>query len=1857
MWIINLMRKSRVNIYYDMKQIKRALAGLLVLAMTIPQITFSQSSGETLYLNEFDGAAPAISYAYGEDSPWYDTTFGSISAQGGILSLSGITGTDTSVFFTIPGSGDVFPGEVSPLGLIVSARVRIVSDLPDVGLTLFTDNWQGDSAFTSVTNEWVTLEFNETIDFTDFGFELSSYDGSFSPSDTIEIDWVKVSSPALVPGVYFNAASDNDWSNVSNWWADAEFTVPANVLPGSESDVVISGLVSSDSSGAATVNSAVFTDGSELVDITLTAATTTFEGSAINRGTVEGNAIFTSAEAGTLTLGDGMYWGTVNGSVFGSDDAPITSFIFNASSVNVGTVPGNATFNAGAQNDGTVQGDAQVNYPFVLPLGGTVEGNVTYSGYTTYYYNNAASDGDWANLANWWLDSGHTTNPSDLPGNESDVYIQASVSSSGVGPVEVATATFSSGVTWGSGLSLTVSDGAVFNAALNSGSVTGSTTFSGSTARNNLAGSVTGNVTFDDGSRNYGSITGPVVFNGGSRHEFGALITGNAVFNDSLTQSGSTIAGEAVFNNSNNSATVGSSTFNGSSANLGGTVSGAVFNDSSYNQRTISGNAVFNDSSYNSGASIYVVVTGNATFNGNSYNSGTVQGNAEFNDSSSNVLPANPSLGLVAGDAVFRDSSSNTGTIQGNADVYFPVTMPLGGSVGGALTYYDYPEGVYFNNAAADGDWANIANWWADAGFTQQAGSVPGANADVFVSAPVTQNTGDPVSVNSIQFSSGAYNEIEVTVADGVVFTGGSYNNGTVNGAAIFEDGSYNSNTEGATVNGSAIFQGSAYNQGVITGDAIYASSTGGTLTVLSGGAWSGSVGGTVRGGDGNPITDFVFEDGSYNSSGVTVPGNATFSGSAYNSGTVSGNATFNGSAYNAGAVLGDATYSSASGGTLTISSGLSWTGSVGGTIRGGDSDPITDFVFEDGSYNSYGVTVPGNATFNGSAYNSGTTTGDAVFNDSSYNSGTVQGNAIFNGSSYNSNFFTVDGNATFNDSSHNSGTVMGDAVFNDSSYNEGLVEGDATYSWVTGTSITIESGNAWTRTVAGTLRNVNGDPVTLFIFEDGSYNDGVVSGDAVFNGTAYNNGIVTGDATYASTTGGVMTVTGSWNGNVLGTVRGGDNNPISDFVFEDGSYNFGTARGNATFNGNSYNRGTTTGDAIFNDTSYNYYGHVVMGDATFNDDSFNRGAILGDATYSSASGGVITINSGISWMGSVAGTIRGGDGNPITDFVFEDGSYNAGTVSGDATFNDGSYSQEGAVVTGSATFNGSAYNSGTVRGDAVYASSTEGVMRFVSDDVYLQGVVQGTIRGGDGVAITDFVFEDNSLNAGNIVGNTTFGGNSSNLGTTTGSTVFNESSSNDNGGVVSGDISFNGEASNRGRLIGDAVFNATSTNHGTIVGNPVFNDSSYASAGVIQGNATFNDSSHNAGDSTVTGDAVFNDQAFKQGTVSGNATFYDDSLHQHGTIAGNAVFNGRSSNIATVSGDATFNDDSRNGSGGTVTGDATFNNASIAATGSFGDRVIRRFTIATSTALNFLTDGGRNDWVIIADGIVLDLSEATYNGSNVFQARNGGSFVPELNPILVIAQPNSSIVTSWSPLISWGNASVCEYSFSGENAYDEVDCSLAGSDIPAPADGLRTLLVRATGVEGNINEKSFSFRYSPPTAPVFASSNPTVQMGTSLSRKVANIRSQSATIVSSAVGVSLAGPGSVVSFTKSVLERLINVLRGPSAVPVSIGITPAGIVTSFSPAVFPPGERLLSSCPDMVTGSVGPCVQSLQKFLNSSGFTLVEAGPGSSENETTYFGPATQAALVRFQKDKGISPATGHFGSKTKAFISTLGL
>ena len=81
----------------------------------------------------------------------------------------------------------------------------------------------------------------------------------------------------------------------------------------------------------------------------------------------------------------------------------------------------------------------------------------------------------------------------------------------------------------------------------------------------------------------------------------------------------------------------------------------------------------------------------------------------------------------------------------------------------------------------------------------------------------------------------------------------------------------------------------------------------------------------------------------------------------------------------------------------------------------------------------------------------------------------------------------------------------------------------------------------------------------------------------------------------------------------------------------------------------------------------------------------------------------------------------------------------------------------------------------------------------------------------------------------------------------------------------------------------------------------------------------------------------------------------------------------------------------------------------------------------------------------------------------------------------------------------------------------------------------------------------------------------------------------------------------------------------------------------------------------DLEFGMTGDDVKCLQQYLNTNGFQLADAGPGSPGNETDYFGPRTKDAVVRFQEANseiilaplGLESGTGYVGPATRSHVN----
>lgn len=147
---------------------------------------------------------------------------------------------------------------------------------------------------------------------------------------------------------------------------------------------------------------------------------------------------------------------------------------------------------------------------------------------------------------------------------------------------------------------------------------------------------------------------------------------------------------------------------------------------------------------------------------------------------------------------------------------------------------------------------------------------------------------------------------------------------------------------------------------------------------------------------------------------------------------------------------------------------------------------------------------------------------------------------------------------------------------------------------------------------------------------------------------------------------------------------------------------------------------------------------------------------------------------------------------------------------------------------------------------------------------------------------------------------------------------------------------------------------------------------------------------------------------------------------------------------------------------------------------------------------------------------------------------------------------------------------------------------------------------------------------------------------------------------VSAAIVVSFAATISTAeaaTLTSGQIQSIVSLLQSfgvDAATIANVQATLSGQPTSGT------GSSTGGACPtltrDLTLGSTGSDVQALQKFLNSNASTqLAVTGAGSPGLESTYFGPITKAAVIKFQTANNVSPNVGYVGSITRAAIAAV--
>lgn len=106
---------------------------------------------------------------------------------------------------------------------------------------------------------------------------------------------------------------------------------------------------------------------------------------------------------------------------------------------------------------------------------------------------------------------------------------------------------------------------------------------------------------------------------------------------------------------------------------------------------------------------------------------------------------------------------------------------------------------------------------------------------------------------------------------------------------------------------------------------------------------------------------------------------------------------------------------------------------------------------------------------------------------------------------------------------------------------------------------------------------------------------------------------------------------------------------------------------------------------------------------------------------------------------------------------------------------------------------------------------------------------------------------------------------------------------------------------------------------------------------------------------------------------------------------------------------------------------------------------------------------------------------------------------------------------------------------------------------------------------------------------------------------------------------------------------------RNTPAVVAPVTTTP---VSTYTPSYIP--TPVQSTSRTLTVGSQGEDVRALQKMLNTSGFKVALVGAGSPGKETTTFGQATRAALIKYQTSKGLA-VTGTYRTTSTVITPTV--
>ena len=148
------------------------------------------------------------------------------------------------------------------------------------------------------------------------------------------------------------------------------------------------------------------------------------------------------------------------------------------------------------------------------------------------------------------------------------------------------------------------------------------------------------------------------------------------------------------------------------------------------------------------------------------------------------------------------------------------------------------------------------------------------------------------------------------------------------------------------------------------------------------------------------------------------------------------------------------------------------------------------------------------------------------------------------------------------------------------------------------------------------------------------------------------------------------------------------------------------------------------------------------------------------------------------------------------------------------------------------------------------------------------------------------------------------------------------------------------------------------------------------------------------------------------------------------------------------------------------------------------------------NTVRDFTTEAGHNNWILKAQQVIVDLTNATYSlVTNTFIGLLGGFFVDNgesITPEIVVASTTipytgdaSTKTLKWNPSIDWDNSTTCEYSYDNWTTTNTTTCSNNDTSLARPAGGSHTLSLRGSIAANRYSEKEITFFYDN-TSPVW---------------------------------------------------------------------------------------------------------------------------------------------------------------------------